>query len=278
MTTVTSTESPTHCRFCGASIAPRAAGELASAVLCSQCGLSASAGEVSTPLGPWSVIDRYFRDLWTILTRPSIFFRQMPHGGAIAGPLAFALITNWLGSALEFLWQSATGGLAARYLEDLFQIAGEVAEVDHPGRSALLANARDRLIHWLWGTGSVLLDPFLTAASVLFTSALVFVGAKLLVTPGKNGAPARIDYSTALKIICFSMSPAILAGIPLIGAFLARLCVVIVTIIGVREVYRVGNARATVIALFPKLLFLAILVSGFLLLAFMLFKGMTMLF
>ncbi len=226
----------------------------------------------------WAWMDRFFRDLWNIITRPTAFFARMPREGGITGPLVFALITHWLGAAIEFLWQSATGGAMLRVFNDLFQVAGEVADVDHPGRAALLLQARDRLAHWIWGTGAVLLDPFLTMASILFTSWMVFVGARLLVTPGRAGAPDRIRFETALRIVCYGMSPAILAAVPFIGLVISKICVVIVTVIGAREVYRTGTARATAIALFPKLLFLAILLSGFLLFAVLVIQGLMLLF
>jgi len=131
---------------------------------------------------------------------------------------------------------------------------------------------RDRILHWIWGAGSVIADPFFTLASILFTSLFVFAGARILVTPGKNGAPQQITYESALRIICFGMSPAILAVLPIAGPVVAGICVAIVTVIGAREVYRISYGRAVIVALFPKILFLGILLLGLLFVAVVVFK------
>lgn len=237
--------------------------------------------EVDSSLSPASATDwihRYFHDVWNIITRPTLFFRAMPRGSSIAGPLAFALVGIWLGSLVEFLWQGALGRYLLGGMDDLFRIAGDVAEVDHPGQTALILEARDRLMDWFWSTSAVLAAPFVGAVSLLFNSALVYLGARWLVTPGKPGAPEVIDYPTALRVVSFGMAPAILAAIPVVGTPVSRICILIVTVIGVREVYRIGNGRALIIALFPKLLFLGALLSGFLVLGVLFLKTVSLLF
>ena len=246
--------------------------------LCPACGQPVRGEEGSALPGAFRWIDRYFRDLWQIITQPTRFFRRMPRTGGVSGPLAFALVTSWIGAAMGWLWGSLINGVMTRELNEVFRIAGDVADIDHPGRSAVLAQARDRFLHWFWGAGSVLLDPFLTAVSILFTSFFVWMGARLLVTPARNGAPDEIRYETALRIVCFGMSPAILAVIPVAGPFVSKLGVLIVTVAGAREVYRVSTGRAAAIALFPKLLFLAILMFGFLVIIMLMIKAAAMLF
>ena len=72
----------------------------------------------------------------------------------------------------------------------------------------------------------------------------------------------EITYESAVRVVCFGLTPAILAMLPLFGGFVSAICVVIVTVIGAREVYRTTTGRAVVIALFPKLLFLGVLGIG----------------
>ncbi len=223
-------------------------------------------------------IHRYFHDVWNILTRPTLFFRAMPRGPSVVGPLAFALVGIWLGSVVEFLWQGALGRFVIGGMDDMFRIAGEVADVDHPGQTELILEARDRLMQWFWSTGAVLAAPLIGVVSLLFHSAWVYLGARWLVTPGKAGAPDTIDYPTALRVVAFGMAPAILAAIPVIGTPVSRICILVVTVIGVREVYRIGTFRALVIALFPKLLFLAVLLSGLLVMGVLFLKTVSLLF
>ena len=272
--------SESRCAFCGTSFDPTL-GHFepgAQSGACPSCGRTPSGTAGSgTPSGlPLVPIRRYFFDLWQIITRPTRFFSRMPVTGGVSGPLAFALITSWLGSSMEFLWRSVIGGQLYNQfgggLRGLMKMAGDVADVDSPGKSQLILEARDRVVHWVWGAGSIILDPFLTLTSILFTSFFVYIGARILVSPGKNGAPAKITFESALRIICFGMSPAILAAIPFAGSFVSKICVVIVTVIGGREVYKVSTSRSTVVVLFPKLLFFGIILGGVMFLALAFFK------
>jgi hypothetical protein len=209
-----------------------------------------------------SPIYEYFRSLYEIIFKPVRFFKRMPLTGGVSGPLAFALITHWMGSALEYLWRSIIGQRFANLFNDMFQVASDVADVDHPGRGAAIVEIREQLTHWFWGTGSVIADPFITLAAILFTSLFVFIGARILITPGKNETPREITFESALRIVCFGLSPAILAAFPFAGGVISKLWVAVVTIIGAKTVYKIGTGRAIVVALFPKLLFVGIFLTG----------------
>jgi len=226
----------------------------------------------------FSPIKNYFATLYQILTRPAQFFKLMPRMGGVSGPLAFALITHWVGSAVQFLWRSAIGTSLAPYWNNLFKITGDVVEIDNPGRNAQLVEMRDRITHWIWGAGSVVADPFLTLTSILFVSLLVFVGARIFVTPRDGQPESQVNYESAIRIVCFGMAPSILAGLPFLGGVVAALFVLIVTVIAAREVYHVDTGRAIVIALFPKLLFLGVLVLGVAFLALAVIKLFAMAF
>ena len=196
----------------------------------------------------------------------------MPLSGGLGAPLAYALITHWMGAVLEYLWRAALGGAVTGYFKDLFQIAGDVADVDRLGRGTMLLEARDRIVHWFWGAGSIIADPFLTLAAILFTSFFVYIGARILVSPHNSNHPDEITFESAVRIICYGMTPAILAGVPVIGGPISSLWVVVVTIIAARESYRIENGRAMVVALFPKLLFLGIIFAGVFLFALFFLK------
>lgn len=228
---------------------------------CPSCGRSIDVppARVENLLEP---LRAYFTDLLTVIFRPSAFFRRMPVEGGVAWPLAFALITHWLGAAFQMLWNALIGGAVTSYFDALWKMAGDVADIDHPGRSALLNESRDRLVHWFWGAGSVIADPFFTLGSIFFTTFFVYIGARILVSPGKDGHLREITFESALRVICFGMSPAIFAVFPLLGGVLGHVWILIVTVIGAREVYRIETGRAILVALFPKLLFLGILFMG----------------
>ncbi|MCM2276502.1 MAG: hypothetical protein NDJ89_00305 [Oligoflexia bacterium] len=248
---------------------------------CSRCGLNFSEAEPAPercpncgeelappkPRGPAALVLAYLDAVWQLITKPAAFFRRMPLQGGLSAPLAFALVTHWIGSAVGFLWLSLIGRRILPFFEGWRQIPGELAEIDSPGNAARWKEAADRISDWLRNAGPVIADPFLTLFSVLFTSALVYFGARLLVTPGKNGAPREITYESALRIVCFGMAPSILAGLPVFGFGVASFLTLVVTVIGAKQVYRTGVVRAIVIALFPKLLFLALAFGGLVVLA-----------
>jgi len=229
---------------------------------CPSCGRSPTAprAPIHSATEPFRI---YFGTVWTVLTRPSEFFAQMPLRGGVAWPLAFALITHWLGDSGRFLWQSALGERLGILTHPFFQFMGDVASVDHPGRGEIMMEMRDRILHWMWGAGSVIADPFVTLVSILISALFVFIGARILVTPGRRGAPMEITFESALRLVCFAMAPAILAALPLAGGVISAFFVGIIIIIGAKNIYRVGWGRATIVGLFPKLLFIGIIMAGF---------------
>lgn len=186
-------------------------------------------------------------------------------------PLVFALVTHWIGSAFSFLWSAWMGGSFERYARKLLELAADNgAIIEHPGRDAVFKEFSEKIDHWTWGAGSVVVDPFLTLAWIMMTSALIYVGARILVTP-KAGEPP-VNFESALKIVSYGTAPSILSAIPLVGSGLAAIYAAYVTVIGAREVYRISIGRAIVVGLFPKFLILAIMFSGLAVLAVILLK------
>jgi DNA-directed RNA polymerase subunit RPC12/RpoP len=245
---------------------------------CPSCGKLLSRARPKWETGT-SYISNYFSDVWKIIAHSVLFFRHMPLKGGITYPLTFALVTHWLGAALSYLWHLVMGGAISRTIQSLFHsslnFAGHSAnygDIDSPGRNAMLAQTKDRIVDWFFGAGPVVIDPFLTLFSILFTSFFVFMGARILVSPGKNGHPREITYETAVRIVSFGLCPSILAGVPLVGGFVSSLAVVYVTIVGAKEVYKIETGRAIVVALFPKFLIFGILVSGLVLFAIFMLK------
>ncbi len=249
----------TKCPQCGLSIADASLDSTQGE--CPACGfaLDRTPPAVSAEPDSTSILRRYFSTIWSILTRPTAFFRKMPVRGGISYPLAFALVTHWLGSAIEYLWRATLGGYLNNYVDTLMRMAGDVAEVDSPGRRAAILEMKEQFTHWMWGAGAVVADPFKTLFSVFFTAVFVYAGARILVTPGKNGAPSEITFESALRIVCFGLTPSLLAGVPLAGWFLSTFGILIVTVIGAREVYRISTGRALVVALFPKILLFGVI-------------------
>jgi hypothetical protein len=229
-------------------------------VSCPTCGYSIqNKASGKSSIQGTEIIKNYFSDIWKILVHPQSFFRHMPVSGGIAKPLTFALVTHWLGSALGFIWNISLGGsiftLVQKWLEE------DISNVDYPGRNVEILAIKTKVMQWVTGAGPVIADPFFTLVSIFFTSFLLFLGVRIFVTSDR---PGEITFETSLRIICFGMTASILSVIPLMGSMVATFYALILTVIGVKEVYRISTGRALVIALFPKLVIPGIIGLGFL--------------
>lgn len=197
----------------------------------------------------------YFTKLKLLYTTPSLFFRVLEPPFKVVPALIFALITHWLGAALGFFWQAALGKALESRLEEFITLFDQVVTIDQ--------DLRERFMHWVWGVGSVLMDPFVTLGGILFTSVFVWMGARLLVSLDTPQARDRLTFDAAVTVVSYGMAASLLNVIPIVGSIVAPLFTAILTIIGAREVYRVGSGRATVIALFPKILLMVLMLSVF---------------
>jgi len=209
----------------------------------------------------------YFRTLAHILTDPGDFFRREREldDGSVTGPIAFALVTHWIASAVEWIWRGAMGKLFQQWQGQIAHLLSEIAEVDSPGRGAWVGAVEQRFSQWVWGVGPVLLDPFFTLFSILFTGLLVYAGSRILVTPQPlaNGSLQAIRFESTIRLLAYASAPGILACLPVAGSVLAYIVSSVVLVIGAHELYRVGWPRAIVIAFFPKVLFAGTLMMGF---------------
>jgi hypothetical protein len=229
---------------------------------CPNCGNPVRSKGSIDPLQP---VRKYFKSLVQIITHPVQHFRKMRVTGGIAEPLTFALITHWIGVTSHSIWKSILGGNFTDYMQKLMSWIDKTSEIDHAGRGRevlRLVEYRERFFQWAWGTGSIVADPFITLFTIIFTAALVFLGARILVSPGKKGAPDQITYESALRVVCFGFAPSILLALPWVGTPLATIGTAVFTIIGAKEVYRIGWGRAIIVALFPKVLLVSIILAG----------------
>lgn len=206
-----------------------------------------------------NLFKRYFSDLKTVITQPTAFFRRVPLSGGFTGPLAFALVTHWIGTAFEYLWHSAFGGLFAGRIDQALRSFESLPEVESLGHGAVYQQFRQVFMEWVWGTGSVLLDPFWTVLSILWTGAFVFMGARLLITPGRDGAIREITFESAVRIVAYATTPAIFKAVPGVGNLAATVGCWILAVIGAREVYRTSTTRAVFVGLFPQTLLFGVI-------------------
>jgi hypothetical protein len=206
------------------------------------------------------VIIRYFSKLKQLLFHPTKYFQSMPLDEPLSHALAFALVTEWIGSAFNYIWMNGIKVVFLPQLEEVFKLGTDLSEIDHPGRGAVVSGLKNQVVEWFFGTGTVLLSPFLSLFKILWLSLIVLIGAKIFL-PRSPGGKA-VSYDAILRIICLGTAPAILMAIPFLGYFLSGFLTFIITTIGVREYFRVSALRAGTVVSFPFLL-LIILFGAF---------------
>jgi hypothetical protein len=246
----------------------------------------------SSPLlAVWGWMKKYVEITRQLFLHPSQFFRNLKGDEGMSGPILYALVTHWLGTAVQFIWITWLGGRVAPTLVHWFHnlkeasqsISGrnidDIEQLDSLGRNAAqnLVPLQEKLGAWVFGAGPVLLDPIKELFSILFLSAVIWVGARLLVSPGRSDSPSEVRFESSLQIVCYASAASVLSVIPLVGPGLSAFFAFVLATIGAREVWKTSTGRAIVIALFPNLLLymaIASFVGLFLLAAFKLFFSM----
>jgi hypothetical protein len=228
-----------------------------------------------------AALHHYQKSVQRLIFHPTIFFARMPLEGRALPALVFAITVRWIASAVSLLWkQPILSLLRSGWMEGsgiLSDFTTNLSPIDHPGRHAesivtpeLWERIHSLVLPWFWGVSSVLLDPFFSLASILFTTALIFVGARILVQSEK---PVR--FSSTLKIVSFANAAMIWSIIPLIGVLVAPLAVIITTCIAFQEIYQTSWLRSFVIAVFPKIIFFVSALTGLVVLLWLAFKTFT---
>lgn len=257
---------PIECGACGLKLF----GSETPSSLCPNCGAAwrplsgtdAAPARVGAAAGFAGWSRAFFRDLGDVLARPVQFYRRMPVSGGLSGPLAFALLASWSGEIAAYGWHLAFTPRLSSQFARLFETLTDLMEVQNPGAGRELTSVRDTLIEWVWGMGGVMIAPFQTLLALLFTSAFVWIGARLLITPGRDGAPREISFEACARIVAYACATGVFLALPIFGSMISIIYGWILTILGVREVFHTGTGRAIVVGLFPKLLMLAILGVG----------------
>jgi len=209
-------------------------------------------------------VTNYFATLKAVLTRPSLFFRELPRPPGIVGPLFFGILSSWIGSALEYLWYSGFGKVFGSRIADMMRAFEKVPEIDSSGQFESALAMREKVSEWVFGVGAVLIDPFKTCVWILFLALFIWVAARLFANRDYAPEERRLGYETAVSIVAFAQAAALFKAVPIVGGMISAIFAMVIGVIGATETYRVTTGRAIVIALFPTILFWGILIAGLL--------------
>ncbi|MGE0616193.1 MAG: YIP1 family protein [Bacteriovoracia bacterium] len=191
----------------------------------------------------------YFRSLRDLLWRPTAFFQTQPEKLSLGGPLAFALVTNWVVAAVEYIYAQVFRGMSEGVLSVATRrIVEDLPEIDGISRLARQTDFGGLLRAWAVSVTKVIFDPFWTLATLVVSAWFIFMAAKLL-------APkAQPRFNSTLRFVAYGSCACILSVIPVAGSTLAWIYALALTTIGARETYRTSTGRAFMIVILPRLL------------------------
>jgi hypothetical protein len=164
---------------------------------------------------------------------PRAFFRHTAAEGGVREPLAFGILFGSIGLMLGLFWQvlMSEGSLSSiqiRFLGD-------------------------------YGTGLVFLAaavlcPLASTVMICLTSLIVHL-LLIVVGGGKKG------FEATFRAVCYSQATQFWALIPYVGGLLATLWLVVVQVIGIREIHEVSYTRVLIAFLIPVILVVAVLLA-----------------
>ena len=189
--------------------------------------------ENRSELGLWQAIYQTFK---AVLFSPDRLFSAMTHKGGITEPLAFGLLLGSIGSMFGFFWQF------------LMMSAGLLALGEE-----LIGRVSMSLIFF----AIIIISPLFVAITMFIGSAVLHL-LLLIVRGGRNG------FEATFRVVSYSQATQMWGVIPFIGGFIGGLWILVVQIIGLREIHETSYLRVILALLIPVafilLLVLAIVV------------------
>jgi hypothetical protein len=173
-----------------------------------------------------------------VLAAPAAFFRRMPVGGGLGGPLLYAVAAGWIGIAAaafyQAIWISIAGPLSLPFGLERPELPQ--ALVWFESWAGLVAQV-------VFGGISVTIGAFV-AAGLLHVMLMLLGG-------------ARGTFETTFRVVCYSQATGLLLIIPVFLLPFCGLFVVLWTfalyVVGLAEAHRIGYGTALAAVLLPVL-------------------------
>ena len=180
-------------------------------------------------LGLWQGIYQTFK---AVLFSPDKLFSTMAHKRGIMEPFAFGLLFGAIGSMFGFFWQ--------------FLISGSIL----PLGEALMGHLSMSLIFF----GVMIISPLFVIIAMFLTSAILHL-LLLIVRGGRNG------FEATFRVVSYSQATQIWGIIPFLGGFIGGIWIIIVQIIGLREIHETSYLRVILALLIPVALILLLVLA-----------------
>jgi hypothetical protein len=168
-----------------------------------------------------------------VVFSPRTFFRHTASEGGLWEPLAFGILFGSIGLMLELFWQFLMGEGSLSSIEIDF--------IGDYGTSIVFLAA-------------AILCPLAATAMICMTSLIVHL---LLTVVGG----ARNGFEATFRAVCYSQATQFWALIPYVGGVIATLWLVVVQIIGIREIHGVSYTRVLIAFFVPVALVVAVVMA-----------------
>ncbi len=165
---------------------------------------------------------------------PRAFFRHTAAEGGVREPLAFGILFGSIGLMLELFWHFLTGEGSLSSIQ--LRFIG-----DYGTSLVFLATA--------------ILCPLAATIMICLTSLVVHL---LLTVIGG----ARNGFEATFRAVSYSQATQFWALIPYVGGLIASLWLVVVQIIGIREIHEISYTRVFIAFLVPVALIVAVLMAA----------------
>lgn len=196
-------------------------------------------------------VRNYFAQLKEVLFEPAHFFRLLAPQHSTAEALTFGLVSIWISAIISFFWSITNSMLLQKLLEFW---------VEDSDASFRVMSGQELV----WQAGYVIATPFLSLLG-LAISALVLLGFSKLFISDEPAAvmhelqverESNLTYTQTLKIVGFASAGTWLSIVPIFGPLLSYFAILLLTMIGVRESFRVSTKRAALVVFVPQFIFI----------------------
>jgi rubredoxin len=196
-----------------------------------QVGQERTPWENRSELGIWQGIYQTFK---AVLFSPEKLFRTMSFKGGIKEPLAFGLLLGSIGAMLGLFW-------------NFLMMSGSLLEMVHE----LMGPFNITLVF----LGLLIFSPLFVIIILFVTSGILHLSL-LIVRGGKNG------FEATFRVISYSQAIQVLGLIPFIGGLIGGLWVLVVQVIGIREIHETSYLRVFIAFLIPLALIFLVVMAG----------------
>lgn len=215
----------------------------------------------------------YLKAVKELILEPGRFFRYEALQYSLSEALTLGLVSLWLSQLITFFWRMSNKLLFMRLMETWL---GGLSLGDEFG-TAFSYSQKD----FVTEAGFLLLSPFGSLMGLGFSALVLLSFGKLFISDEDNPVfkelqlerEAKVNFSNCLKILGFASVGSWLRIVPFFGGFLSYFSILLLTLIGVREMFQVSTKRASLVVVLPQLLFfmfLFLLIGAGILLIFIL--------